>query len=163
MVLSCAFQERRRKSASFELYSERMTGRSFWRAIYYSLLSVFIVSAALNMLQLRVGFLTNHAADVVVPAWLYVLTRGLFPVKQVPGRLQRTFGRTPGTAAVILFTASALTEISQRYWPHGIFPGRFDPLDLIAYAAGVGGCYATERWLSRRSPPPSASEAEPDA
>ena len=125
-----------------------MTTQSIWKAIYLSLLCVFILTAALNMLHLRVGFLTNHAADVVVPAWLYVVVRGLYPVRQTPGVLQRTIGRTPAIAAIVLFTASAATEISQRYWPHGIFPGRFDPFDLIAYAAGVGGCYAVDRWLT---------------
>jgi hypothetical protein len=50
----------------------------------------FLMTAALNMLRLRGGFVTNHMADLVVPAWLYV-------------------------AAGSLFVASALTEVSQFY------------------------------------------------
>ena len=112
------------------------------------------MSAALNLLHLRAGFLTNHLADLVVPAWLYVAARGL----QSDGRrstfIQRTIGRTPELAAVSLFTASALTELSQRYWPHGIFRGRFDPLDVLAYGVGLTACYVADRLTS--VPAPSA-------
>ena len=116
-----------------------------WRVVYYLLLAAFIATAALNMLHVRGGFLTNHAADLVVPAWMYVVARGLHSLHGRRTFVQRTVGRTPEIAAVSLFVASTLTEISQRFWPHGVFPGRFDPYDVLAYACGLLACYAADR------------------
>jgi hypothetical protein len=127
-----------------------MAGKSFWMILYYVLLVVFIVAAALNMLHLRGGFFTNHAADVVVPAWLYVVIRGLHPAREHRNILQRIFGRSPEIAAASLFIGSTITELSQRFWPAGIFAGRFDILDVAAYGAGVGGCYVAEKVLAAR-------------
>jgi hypothetical protein len=109
------------------------------------LLVAFLGTAALNMLHVRGGFLTNHAADLVVPAWLYVASRGLHSPRGRETLLQRTIGRTPEIAALSLFTASTLTEVSQRYWPHGAFPGRFDPLDVLAYGCGLAACYVADK------------------
>jgi hypothetical protein len=116
-----------------------------WRAAYYGLLIVWVGCGVLVMNKVRGGFLTNYGADVTQPAWLYIVTRGL----DEPGRrtrVQRWFGTTPERAAMVIFLAAALTEVSQRYWPAGVFPGRFDPLDIVAYAVGVGTCYAIERF-----------------
>lgn len=54
-----------------------------------------------------------------------------------------TFAATLG--AVALFCASALTEVSQYYWPRGLFSGRFDPADIAAYAVALAACDAAER------------------
>lgn len=116
-----------------------------WRAVFYILLAVFIATAALNMLHVHGGFLTNHAADVVVPGWLYVVARGLNSPRGRRTLVQRTVGRTPEIAGASLFVASTLTEVSQHFWPHGVFPGRFDPLDVIAYGCGLAACYAAEK------------------
>lgn len=116
-----------------------------WRIAYYLLFIAFLGTAALNMLQVRGGFLTNYAADLVVPAWLYVAARGLHSPRGRETLIQRTIGRTPEIAALSLFTASTLTEISQRYWPHGIFSGRFDLLDVLAYACGLAACYVGDK------------------
>jgi hypothetical protein len=118
-----------------------------WWLLQHALFVAFLLSVALNMLRVRAGFFTNYAADLLCPAGLYVVGRGL----GAPARdnwMRRTFGRTPELMALSLFFGSALTEVSQRYWPHGIFPGRFDPLDLVAYAVGLGACYAGERRFS---------------
>lgn len=88
---------------------------TFWRVVYYALLILFVVTAGLNMLHLRGGILTNHTADVAVPAWLYVVARGLHAPRVRKTLVERTIGRTPATAAVSLFVASTLTEVSQRY------------------------------------------------
>jgi hypothetical protein len=127
----------------------------FWRIAYHSLFIVFLATAALDMLHVHGGFLTNHAADLVVPAWLYVASRGLHSPRGRETLIQRTIGRTPENAALSLFTASTLTEVSQRYWPHGVFPGRFDLLDVLAYACGLAACYVADK-LSRgeRGVPP---------
>jgi hypothetical protein len=120
-------------------------GRQLWGVAYYLLLAVFILTAALNMAKIRGGFFTNHAADLVVPAWLYIVARGLHERDRKPTLLHRTIGRTPEIAAISLFVASAITEFCQYFWPHGILSGRFDPLDVLSYAVGVGACYAAER------------------
>jgi len=125
-----------------------MSSGTFWKVVYHVLWIAFFGTAALNMLHVRGGFFTNHAADLVGPAWLYVIFRGLHPPRNHKSVLQRTLGRTPEIAAVSLFVASTGTEISQRYWPNGIFRGRFDILDVAAYAAGLAACYAAERILS---------------
>lgn len=111
-------------------------------------MAAFVLSAALNMLHIRAGFLTNHLSDVVVPAWLYVVGRGLLPgVRPRPAWAADLLGRSPTHAAIILFLASAATEVSQIWWPHGIFSGRFDPLDLVSFAVGLAACWAAElRW-----------------
>jgi hypothetical protein len=116
-----------------------------WRLVYYTLFILFFVTAALNMLHIRGGVLTNHTADIIVPAWLYVVARGLHAPRARQPLLARTIGRTPATAALSLFVASTLTEVSQRYWPRGIFAGRFDPLDVAAFGAGLAACYAAEK------------------
>lgn len=112
------------------------------------------MSAALNLLHLRAGFLTNHLADLVVPAWLYVAARGLHTTSGRSTFIQRTIGRTPELAAASLFTASALTELSQRYWPQGVFRGRFDAWDVVAYGVGLTACYVADRLTI--APAPSA-------
>ena len=120
---------------------------SFWKILHHVLLVVFLVTAALNMLDIHGGFLTNYAADLVVPAWLYVVTRGLHPDRQQPTIIQKLFGRTPEIAASSLFIASTLTELRQRVWPNGPFAGRFDIFDIVAYGVGLASCYAAEKFL----------------
>ena len=127
-----------------------VSDRTFWKVVYHVLWIAFLGTAALNMLHVRGGFFTNYAADIVAPAWLYVVSRGLHPPRDHRGLLQQTIGRTPEIAAVTLFLASSVTEISQRFWPKGIFAGRFDVLDVVAFAAGLAACYAAEKMLSAR-------------
>jgi hypothetical protein len=121
-----------------------------WRITYYALVVVFLLTAALNMLHVRAGFLTSYAADIVVPAWLYLASRGL-PFRDKRTALQRTVGRTPESAALILFIASSATEVSQMFWPDGLFRGRFDPMDIAAYALGLAACYAAEKLSLRQT------------
>ncbi|MCC7003701.1 MAG: hypothetical protein IT357_16200 [Gemmatimonadaceae bacterium] len=120
-----------------------------WLFVHRALFVAFLGTAALNMLHVRGGFLTNHAADLVVPAWLYVAFRGLYSVHGRRTLLQRVFGRTPEVAALSLFIASTVTEISQFYWPRGLFPGRFDAWDIFAYAFGVAACYVVDKRSSQ--------------
>ncbi len=128
-----------------------------WRVSYYVLSAVFVATAVLNMLHVRAGFLTNHAADVVVPAWLYLAVRGRAPGGR-RGPLARSVGRSPEVAAVTLFLASTATEVSQFVWSRGLFPGTFDPLDIGAFAVGLSVCYAADRASARRLP---SEESQP--
>jgi hypothetical protein len=116
-----------------------------WRVAFYLLLVAMVGAGMLNVFHVRGSFLTNHLADLAIPAWLYIASRGLHARNPRRTLIRRTVGRSAEFAAVSLFAASAVTEVSQRFWPHGVFPGRFDPLDLVAYAAGLLVCYAAER------------------
>jgi hypothetical protein len=61
----------------------------------------------------------------------------------------------------VLFIASAATEISQYFWPHGLFPGTFDPKDIAAFGVGIGiCCFADLRWPIPPRGSPSAKEPE---
>lgn len=118
-----------------------------WRTAERSLIALFAVAALLNMIHQKVPFLTTHAADLSCPAFLYIGFRS----RWLSGR--RTFpthplGRSPEFTALTFFLASTATEISQYFAPHGLFPGRFDPWDVIAYAAAAVCCYTAEklRW-----------------
>ena len=121
-----------------------------WRTIYWCLLAVWLLCAALNMAHISAGILTSYGADVTQPAWLYIATRSLDNPLRV-GLLKRTVGRSPTLAALAIFLGSAVTELSQLYWPHGLFPGTFDPLDILAYGISVGCVYLLEtRWTTRQ-------------
>jgi len=61
----------------------------------------------------------------------------------------RPFGTRPEKAALVIFVAGVLTEVSQRYWPGGLFAGRFDPFDILAFAVGIGVCYLFDKVTSR--------------
>ena len=113
-----------------------------WRVAYWLLTALFVLTAVLNLMHVHGGFLTNHAADLVVPAWMYVIVRGLAGHRH---RLASVVGRSPEIAAIVLFLASTGTELSQRWWPHGIFPGRYDIWDIASYGGGLAICYVADR------------------
>ena len=123
--------------------SRSETARRAWIVGYWVLTAFFIVTAIISTQKIRAGFLSNYAADVTCPAWLYVTLRGLHGRR--PSAVGRYFAATPERAAVVLFGGSALTELSQIWWPAGFFAGRYDPLDILAYGIGVGACYALEK------------------
>jgi hypothetical protein len=116
-----------------------------WLTAFYLLFVAMVGAGTLNVLHVRGSFLTNHLADLTIPAWLYIASRGLHTRTPRRTLIRRTLGRSAEFAAVSLFAASAATEVSQRFWPHGVFPGRFDPLDLAAFAAGLLACYVAEQ------------------
>lgn len=115
-------------------------------AVYWFLLVAFVALAGLSVSDVDAGPLTYWGADVVVPALLYFTLRGLHhPRPRTTG-----LGGSPEATAAVLFVGATLAEISQRYWPPGFFSGVFDPIDILAYAVGVGGCYvADKRYLGR--------------
>ena len=116
----------------------------YWRITWWTLFFIWILCAILDVSRVHAGLLTSYGADLAMPAWLYILTRSL----DDPDRrtvLRRFLGRTPELAAVAFFLASTLTEISQYFWPKGIFPGTFDLLDIVAYGTGIGFCYLIDK------------------
>lgn len=114
--------------------------RRWWRVAYWVLFIVWTGCALLGMNRIRAGFLTSYGADLTQPAWLYIVVRGLHGAGQNTW-LVRLLGATPTRAALSIFAAGVLTETSQLYWPRGVFSGRFDPLDIVAFAVGIGVCY----------------------
>jgi hypothetical protein len=121
----------------------RRFGRAWTVALVFCI-GISAVAAALNMLRWHVPFLTTHAADIFCPAFLYIMARKL-SWREKPSIVGGALGRTPEIAAGALFLASAATEISQKYYPHGFFPGTYDPWDIGAYALGIGACYLLEK------------------
>ena len=114
-----------------------------WKVAYWGLTGLFLVTAFISIERIPAGFLSSYAADLGCPAWLYITMRGLHGAR--PNALGRFFAATPERAVLVLFGGSTLTELSQIWWPHGFFAGTFDPLDIVAYAVGVGVCYVFER------------------
>jgi len=130
------------------------TSQTAWKAVYWTLTASFLLSAALNMLDVRAGFLTSYLADLTVPALLYVISRELGGARPLRYGPLRWIGRTPRRAAAVLFLASTATEVSQVFWPRGVFSGRFDPWDIVAYGVGLLICYVFDRVWEK--PPPVA-------
>ncbi len=116
-----------------------MSVSTVWRVLYWVLAAGFVVAAALNMTGTAAGFGTNHLADLVVPAWLYITLRGL-PGRRQRNRVNAFLGATPERAAAILFIASSATEVAQIYWPEAPFPGAaLSDLLSLDFAGGDSG------------------------
>jgi hypothetical protein len=125
--------------------------KRWWRFAYYVLFVAWIGCALLVMNRVRAGFITNYGADLTQPAWLYIVCRDLHESGRLT-MLTHLVGSRPETAAIVIFLGGLVTEVSQRYWPSGIFGGRFDPYDIVAYATGISVCYVFDKhYTARRS------------
>jgi len=62
--------------------------------------------------------------------------------------LSKYLGRRPEITALVILGGSIATEISQRYWPNGLFAGRYDHYDIVAFGVGVGICYVFDKRFS---------------
>ncbi|MCA9734928.1 MAG: hypothetical protein H6696_16970 [Deferribacteres bacterium] len=122
----------------------------YWKITGWLLLAFWIICALLGVNHINAGLITSYGADISIPAWLYISLRSLDNPKRQP-HVYNIFRRSPGITATILFFASTLTEVSQYFWPKGIFTGRFDYFDILAYAIGVGICYYFDKLLLGRS------------
>ena len=122
-----------------------MEHRLRWRIASVLLLAAWIVTAILNMRRVHVPFVTTHLADVALPAWLYI---GLRELDGRPHGRRWSLGRlarSPEIAGALLFAGATATELSQAYWPSKMFRGTFDPIDIFAFAAGIGACYVADK------------------
>lgn len=97
-----------------------------------------------EVLGLRATIFTSHAADLTQPAWLYIVFRKRRSVRSLVSR----FGQSPAFTASVLFTAATMTELSQLVWSEWPFRGVFDPLDIVAFATGLGFCYLADGRIS---------------
>lgn len=107
---------------------------------------LFIAIGGLQRSHIRLGLLTAYGADIVCPALQYATAR--------QGKnLLRYVGLRPDRPLVIaagIFVLSVGWESGQKvHWISGVF----DPLDIVAYAIGVGVPFILDRWIYYRSTP----------
>ena len=119
-----------------------------WLNIYF--VAVFVGIGGLQMYRVNAGFLTNHGADLLAPPYLYLMSRG--------GR----FRLEPVGAFSMVLGGCVLWEWLQRYdlsgTPLAITRGRFDVVDLVAYAVGMIAVYVLDvAWLRPRGIIPGRS------
>ncbi len=116
----------------------------FKRAETILLWLLFVAIGALQSRHMHLGVITDYGADVVCPAVLYVTAR--------QGKsLLRYVGLSPDRPERIaagVFVLCVGWEIGQKF--HWI-PGVYDPMDIVAYAVGVGVPYLIDRWLQYES------------
>jgi hypothetical protein len=105
------------------------------RAFYLGSVALALGVGALQMFQVRGGFLTNYGADIFGTAWLYAIFRQgktLYPHRVL----------TPEVAATVVFLGCAASEFGQQW---RVVPGTFDLFDLVAYGVTVLACYLVDR------------------
>lgn len=128
--------------------------RQRWHVAESILLAIWLLAGVIAMypevgraLHLSGTVFTSYAADLTQPAWLYLFFRALANPER-SGRLvrwlrARAYG--PELLAVAIVVGASATEVSQYYWPKGMFRGTFDPLDIAAFASGVTVCWLIDR------------------
>ena len=116
----------------------RFGGR--WRLTF--LVAMVVGLAAEN--YPRPGFWGSYVFDIAGPVWAYIICRGLH--SRPPRPLWRQF--TPEVAAAFLIGFCFLLEGGQYL---GLYRGRFDAYDLVAYVAGVLPCYVADKWSAEIS------------
>jgi hypothetical protein len=123
----------------------------WWQTAEWILFGIWIADAIAVMLHIRGGFLTSHAADLALPPWLYIALRRQYRGLAGLPVIRHIFASALLTG-ISVFVASCATEVSQYFWPHGVFPGTFDWFDLLCYAIGLGAVVAADLlWNIRRS------------
>lgn len=120
-----------------------------WLVAEWIFFVVWLIAAVVTMyprfgkaLHLYGGFFNSYAADLTFPAWFYIQLR------RRPWRMPRLvlwFGASPEFAAGSIFVVGLVSEVSQFYWPKGIFRGTFDPFDIAAYGVSLLVCCVAER------------------
>jgi hypothetical protein len=119
-----------------------------WLVAEWILFVVWLTAAIVTMypsfgkaLHLHGGLFNSYAADLTFPAWFYIQLR------RRPGRILRPvlwFGGSRELAAGSIFVVGLLSEVSQFYWPKGVFGGTFDPFDIAAYGVSLLVCYVAD-------------------
>lgn len=112
----------------------------YWKAALVTLGTIALASGLVR----SPGFWSSYALDVVGPAWIYILIRGLFSKRQ-PAMLAPLLS-PEGALASIVFACS-LIEAAQYF---RLYEAHFDPLDFVAYVSLLVPCYVTEKWLVGR-------------
>ena len=89
------------------------------------------------------GFWSSYVLDMVGPAWIYILFRGLF--RPEPTAFSKYF--TP-EITVVSFTAICFLIEGAQYLQ--IYESHFDPLDFLAYVSILWPVYLIDRWMLNR-------------
>lgn len=109
------------------------------RAFYLGSVVLALGVGALQMFQVRGGFLTNYGADVFGTAWLYAIFRQGLAV------FQKRRPLSPELTVVVVFAGCAASELGQLW---RFVPGTFDPMDLVAFGATVATCWIVDRRIA---------------
>lgn len=129
-----------------------MASRRSYRLFLNGLaLVAFVGIGGLQMYGVNGGLITSYGADLLGPPLLYFAFREGYRLAWT----DRVWRLGPLASSLTVFAGCALWEWSQRYdlggTPLAIAAGRFDPFDLVAYAAGLLTCYVVDvRWLLPR-------------
>lgn len=105
------------------------------RAFYLGSVALALGVGALQMFQVRAGFLTNYGADIFGTAWFYALFRQgktLYPRRQL----------SPVITSAVVLLGCAAWEFGQMW---RLVPGTYDPFDLLAYGSTVLACLIVDR------------------
>ncbi len=94
----------------------------------------------------RTGFWGSYVFDIAGPIWAYILVRGLHSSNPT-FLLRRHF--TPEGAVAFVIGFCFLLELGQYF---GLYHGRFDPYDLVAFVAGALPCYIADKYLCGPNP-----------
>ena len=102
------------------------------------------------MFGVHAGAITNYGADLFGPIPLYAAFR-------TNGTVLRRFMKRPlppAASAAVVLAGCIAWEFCQLYdlrgTPLAITIGTFDPLDILAYVAGVGIAFALDELFMRR-------------
>jgi hypothetical protein len=112
----------------------------YWKATIITLGSIALATCLVR----SSGFWSSYVLDIVGPAWIYILVRGLFSKTQ-PAMLGRLL--SPEAALVIMMVACFLIEEAQYFH---LYDAHYDPLDFFAYVSLLIPCYVIDRWLVNR-------------
>lgn len=121
-------------------------------------LVAFAGIGGMQMFGVDGGPVTNFGADLLAPPILYFSTREGYGSR----RNGRVWRMGPLGSLLLVFGLCALWEVAQMFdfsgTPLAVTRGTFDPLDLLAYAAGlVAAYYVDVRWLAPSGITPTAS------
>ena len=124
--------------------------RTLLNWMFYGGFAVAIFAVALQMNGVHGGFVTNYLADIGGPIWMYgALRRRATLLRHIYRPIP-----SPLLAATLVFLAGTLWELGQKYdlgaVINQIVRGRYDPLDILAFAVSSYACCAIDIWVRRR-------------
>lgn len=95
-------------------------------------------------------FLQSYGHDFLAASAWFAVTRGMTNFRETNNPISR-FTRSSANIALPVVISYA-TEFMQLYMsgrPHTEYTGTYDPMDLVAYTAGVGLAFGVKRWIEQ--------------
>ncbi|MBD3299126.1 MAG: hypothetical protein GF341_10760 [candidate division Zixibacteria bacterium] len=131
--------------------SESQEHDGLLRWMYYAGLIAKVGVVALQMTGVRGGFITSYGADMAGPVWMYTALRRRVTVLRY---LYRPLP-SPVLTAVFVFLVGTVWELCQTVDLGAVIRqitrGRFDPYDIVAYAASLIACVIVDVYSRQRS------------